>query len=269
MGQLSRQLAVLVLIAYGVVATAVAGPKPDPEPKQEAKPISSGMLDIDLCSDGWKFTGCSKARKGIVKVEASGSSSSSLRKSSADRDKNVKDPAGVAVYDGSVGDECLEKGEYLTVDMDAIIIADLTDEIDGVVGSGTVAFDVDDHRAQCQPGSDQNDPASPAYAQWSSLSINLDWGENNPVELVTQRHQCGYPDPERPNWPVIYVLELDGSRLEILEDSIAVEFYDDANRAANVIGNLLVQLDHLQWMIRSTLLGESPTDIPPLEVSAP
>jgi hypothetical protein len=77
------------------------------------------------------------------------------------------------------------------------------------------------------------------------------------------------PDPERPNWPVIYVLELDGSRMEILEDSIAVEFYDDANRAANVIGNLLVQLDHLQWMIRSTLLGESPTDIPPLEVSAP
>ena len=32
--------------------------------------------------------------------------------------------------------------------------------------------------------------------------------------------------------------------------------------AANVVGNLLVQLDHLRWIIRSTVLGESPAEIP-------
>lgn len=34
---------------------------------------------------------------------------------------------------------------------------------------------------------------------------------------------------------------------------------------ANVVGDLLVQLDHLRWMIRTTLLGERPGEIPPLD----
>jgi hypothetical protein len=137
MDQLSRQFAVLVPMVCGLVAIAVAWQKPEPAPILKAEPIP-GKLDIGFRSDGWKFTGCSTARKGFVKVEASGVRS--LSKSSVNCDKNVKDPTGVAVY--------------------------------------------------------------------------------------------------------------------------------GASRAANVLGNLLVQLDHQRWMIRSTLLGESPTDSPSLEVSA-
>ncbi|PLW81987.1 hypothetical protein CWI75_12920 [Kineobactrum sediminis] len=60
------------------------------------------------------------------------------------------------------------------------------------------------------------------------LSIHLN--ADNYAELKMQPHQCGYP--ESPGGiPVIYVLDIDGSRLDVAEDTITARFEDDSNDA--------------------------------------
>jgi hypothetical protein len=151
MGQLSRQIAVLVLLAGGLVATAIAGPKPDPAPIQEARPIplagenSSGELDIDFRSSGWSFftnvDGLQEATKGIVSVTAS---EGVLRSDACDRDPDPAPapdpncPTGFAVYDVSTTDEGLEKRETLIVEIKSSGIGTAAFDVNGVWLSGFV-----------------------------------------------------------------------------------------------------------------------------------
>ena len=81
-----------------------------------------------------------------------------------------------------------------------------------------------DAREQCQPGFD---PADLAYKLWGDLPIDLD-GDGT-YELVMKPHQCGYPDLAHPGEPVVYVLDLDGSELTIVEDTITMLFNDDGD----------------------------------------
>lgn len=347
MNQLSRKIAIFVLMAGALVATAVAGPKPDPAPRQEARPIPeeipdvrSGRLDIDFRFGDW--TG---GVEGIVTVTASGG----ILTRNRDCPANVSDangPDGFGVDDGSDCDDGIEKRESLVIDIhtppggtgtaafdvNGVWLTDFIQKKNGeaglieIFGVGpedrrTFSFswkDVDPGpvsgagnpnaeyfvgfgetqritkavltatsgafsvagfsqqpvvmvKDECEQDKGKNgcfaeiaqnvfldikprtggvegapgnrgvsgelikdgvyiveDIRGPACGNGGgTLRIDLD-DDDTTYEVVMQSHQCGYPDLDHPDKNVIYVLDLNGSKLDIAEDTIPVRFGDDA-----------------------------------------
>ncbi|MFO7550058.1 MAG: hypothetical protein R6W80_01530 [Haliea sp.] len=78
-----------------------------------------------------------------------------------------------------------------------------------------------DTRPQCQPG---------ASAAAGSAPLPIHITNNTTPDLIMLPHQCGHPAADSPSLgPVIYVLDLDGSRLRVAEDTIKAVFEDDSN----------------------------------------
>lgn len=83
-----------------------------------------------------------------------------------------------------------------------------------------------DPRPQCQPEYATDPTMQLPFEQWQPLPINLA-GDGEP-EVILKPWQCGYPKVPG-GLPYYTVVEIDGSELQIQEDTIEAVFKDDEN----------------------------------------